>query len=73
MDMTNKAIEVFGRDKFEQMARQFNSMSPAERDELFKMVKAMPQEQFLQYFKAKGIDLQNIQTNATPNGRKFNY
>lgn len=73
MNIINQAIEVFGRDKFEQMAKQFNAMSPAESDELFRMVKAMPQEQFLQYFKSKGIDIQNVQRDAKPNGRKFNY
>lgn len=73
MDITNRAIEAFGRDKFNQMAQQFNSMSQSERDELFRKVKAMPQEQFFQYFKSKGIDIQAPKANAQSTNRRFNY
>lgn len=75
-NLTNQIIQMYGKDNFENIAKQFMALSEQDKQMLFQQISNPAyQQQIMQYFQSKGLnlnDFMNQQPMQTQN-RKYNY
>lgn len=87
-ELTQMAMQIFGQENFQNMAQKFESMSEQERQNLFRTISPMQQNQLMQFFQSKGLNISQFMNGGgmnqmrgqgqnmmpmTPTPRKFNY
>lgn len=75
-DLTNKIMQMYGKDNFENLAKQFSALSAQDKQMLFQQISnPVYQQQIMQYFQNKGVNLNDFmnQQQIPTQPRKYNY